>query len=134
MTFSDIIKPIPFACSPPSDSGAKVVAIGNGITKGDEMSFPKVLQYTELKTISTLSCLKTFPFLIFRRSVICVEGEEKRSACQGDSGGPLVFNNSLIGLTSFGSRNCPEGVPQVFTKIAKYAKWIEDVSGVKCKN
>lgn len=112
----------------------KVVAIGNGITKGDEMVFPKILQYTELKTMSTLSCLKTYPFLIFRRSVICVEGEEERSACQGDSGGPLISNDSLIGLTSFGSQNCPEGAPQVFTKIAKYAKWIEDVSGVKCKN
>lgn len=133
--FSDVIKPIPFSCSLSIDTGLDVVAIGNGITKGDEFSFPKILQYTGLKTISTLSCLKKFPFLIFRRSVICVTGDEQRSACQGDSGGPLVTTNkSLIGLTSFGSRNCQAGAPQVFTKIAKYAEWIKEVSGVECKN
>lgn len=136
MTFSDVIKPIPFTCSKSSDFGLHVIAIGNGARNNNDTALPDILQYTELKTTSTLSCLKTFPFLIFRRSVICVEGEEKRSACHGDSGGPLITSdNTLLGLTSFGSHiGCEGGTPQVFTKIAKYAKWIKDVSGVKCKN
>lgn len=136
MAFNDVIKPIPFACSSSTDSGLDVIAIGNGITKDSDVSLPEILQYTELKTISKWSCLKSFPFLIFRQSVVCVKGEEQRSACHGDSGGPLISasNNKLMGLTSFGSpRGCQLGAAQVFTRISKYASWIQDVSGVKCQ-
>lgn len=130
--FSDVIKPIPLACS--STKNMDVIAIGNGKT-GDNRGIASILQYTELKTISTLSCLKTFPFLIFRRSVVCAKGVEKKSTCQGDSGGPLVTpNNSLIGLTSLGSpRGCEYGAPQVYTRISQYLKWIKEVAGVECK-
>lgn len=136
VTFSEVIKPIPFTCSKLTDTGVDVIAMGNGMTKNNDTALPKILQYIELKTISQASCLKSFPFLIFRKSVICVKGEEKRSACHGDSGGPLITSdNSLIGVVSFGSRlGCEDGAPQVFTRIAKYAKWIKDVSGVECKN
>lgn len=135
MIFNDVIKPISFACSPPSDSGLDVIAIGNGGRKNFDTIMPRTLQYTELKTISTLSCLRTFPFLVFRRSVVCVKGEDLRSVCNGDSGGPLISSsNSLIGLTSFGSRKgCEEGDAQVFTGISKYAEWIKEVSGVECR-
>lgn len=113
-----------------------VIAIGNGLTSDSDRGLPSILQYTELKTISTLSCLRSYPFLIFRRSVVCVEGEERRSTCSGDSGGPLVTpNNSLIGLTSFGSaKGCEVGATQVFTRISQYTKWIKEVTGVECKN
>lgn len=132
--FSDTIKSIPYACS--SAAGVDVVAIGNGLTANDATTLPPILQYTELKTISTLSCMKTFPFLLFRRSALCAKGEEQRSACQGDSGGPLItLNNSLVGLTSFGSpRGCQAGAPQVYSRLSQYKSWIEEVSGVVCKN
>lgn len=123
------------ACSSIS-SDKDVVAIGNGIIN-DSQKFPPVLQYTELKTISRLSCAKSFPYLIFRSSVVCVKGEERRSACSGDSGGPLVNwpNKSLIGLTSFGSaQGCEKGYPQVFTRISYYQKWIKQITGIDCKN
>lgn len=132
---SDVIKPIPFACSSIS-SDKDVIAIGNGITKDSDQTVPPILQYTELKTMSRLSCLKTFPFLVFRGSVVCVKGEERRSACHGDSGGPLISSdNSLIGLTSFGSsRGCEKGYPQVFTRISYYQQWIKEITGIECKN
>lgn len=113
------------------------IVIGNGLTKDSDTMLPSILQYTELKTISMLSCLRTFPFLFLRRSVVCAKGEEQRSACRGDSGGPLVTanNNSLIGLTSFGSpRGCQAGAAQVYTRISSYTKWIKEVTGVDCKN
>lgn len=143
MVFNDVIKPIPFSCSPPESgssgsagsSGLDVIAIGNGITKDNSTATPWTLQYTELQTISMLSCLKNYPYLLFRRSVICAKGEEKRSVCNGDSGGPLITSdNSLIGITSFGSWNgCEDGSAQVFTGIWKYSEWIKEVSGVECK-
>jgi secreted trypsin-like serine protease len=132
--FSDVIKPISYACS--STKGMPVVAIGNGLTKDSDEALPPILQYTELKTVSLLRCLKSFPFLIFRRSVICVKGEEQRSVCYGDRGGPLITpENSLVGLSSFGSpKGCQVGAPQVFTRISAYTKWVKEVTGIDCKN
>lgn len=103
--FSDIIKPISYACS--ASDGMDVIAIGNGATSDDAQGLPSTLQYVELKTANLRACLRSFPFLFMRKSVVCVLGEEHKSACHGDSGGPLVTpSNSLIGLTSFGS---PQG-------------------------
>lgn len=132
--FSDVIKPISFACS--AANNVDVIAIGNGKTRDSDMSPPPVLQYTELKTVSRLSCLTSFPFLIFRNSIICVKGEEHKSGCQGDSGGPLItLEHSLIGVTSFGSpKGCEAGKPMVYTRIAYYKDWIQEVTGLECKN
>src|SRR5258708_6957221 len=83
---SDVIQPISFACS--SENGEDVIAIGNGKTTDNATTPSPILQYTELKAVSRLSCLRHFPFLIFRNSIICVKGEEHKSGCHGDSGGP----------------------------------------------
>lgn len=131
--FSDVITPISLACS--STNGMDVITIGNGITDTSSDSAPEILQYAELKTVLRLYCLKMFPFLIFRRSIICVKGEERKSGCHGDSGGPLVTtNNLLIGVTSFGSPTCEAGGPQVYTRVSHYQKWIAEVTGVECKH
>jgi len=52
------------------------------------------------------------------------------SACPGDSGSPLVTWDdknggwTLIGLLSNGARSCFRGMPEVYTKVADYLKWI----------
>ena len=52
------------------------------------------------------------------------------SACPGDSGSPLVTWDdknggwTLIGLLSNGARSCFKGMPEVYTKVADYLKWI----------
>jgi secreted trypsin-like serine protease len=42
------------------------------------------------------------------------------STCQGDSGGPLTEGNPAVevGIVDFGAKECPVGVPDVFTNIA----------------
>lgn len=135
VTFNELVQPIPFACSSSSDGGEVAIAIGNGMRSDNDRLPPSHLQYVELQTISNLSCLKTFPFLVFRKSIVCVQGEEQRSICDGDSGGPLMLSsdNTLLGIVSFGRRTCQDGSAQVFTRVSQYTEWIEEVSGVKCK-
>lgn len=134
--FSEVIKPIPIACS--VSEGMDVLAIGNGHTSDAYPGLPPILQYTELKTTNLQACLRSFPFLFSRKSVLCVVGEEHKSACRGDSGGPLVTltpDDALVGLTSFGSKKgCELGESQVFTRVSSFTKWIKEVSGVECKN
>jgi trypsin len=40
------------------------------------------------------------------------------STCQGDSGGPLTEGGVQVGIVDFGAKECPVGVPDVFTNIA----------------
>lgn len=123
---TEIIRPIPFECS--STGGMNVIAIGNANSS-------TIVQYTELKTISNLSCSESFPYLNIRESMICARGEKERNACIGGSGGPLIMYpyRSLIGLSSFGSvKECQAGAPTLFTRISEYQKWIKEVTGLDC--
>lgn len=54
--------------------------------------------------------------------------------CVGDSGGGLqckMNKNSpeyiLVGITSFGSGCAKTGYPDVFTNVAYYRNWIDDI-------
>ena len=54
-----------------------------------------------------------------------------KDSCQGDSGGPLVYREFstdpwyLVGLVSFGTKDCGNSVPGVYTRVAGYLDWIE---------
>lgn len=92
--FSDVIKPVKLACE--TIQTKDVIAIGNGFTVAEQKKSAPILQWTNLKTISYAECLRQYPFLLFRRSVICARSDQKKSTCQGDSGGPLVDDKTHI--------------------------------------
>lgn len=125
------IKPVKLTCEPPKNLAVTVV--GNGLLNSTDKEIAPILQYTDLKTVPLLRCLPTFPFLIYRKSVLCVIGAQQKSACRGDSGGPLISNTNgtLVGLTSFGSaEGCHLGYPQGYTSIASYLDWIKEVTAI----
>ena len=59
---------------------------------------------------------------------------EHKSTCQGDSGGPLACESRgkllLVGILSYGYGNCSvthkHNKPNVFTKVLKFIKWIQE--------
>lgn len=130
--FSDTIKPIQLPKSGFLQYGTPLTAIGFGLRNTSDTTLAPVLQHAVLNVITHQDCLRTFPFLALRRSVICTRGGEFESTCNGDSGGPLVRlndaspnNPTLIGLTSFGSaEGCHLGFPAAFTRVYSYLRWI----------
>lgn len=102
--FSEFIQPIKLTCASNKDL-FDVIVVGNGHMSQEHETIAPILQWTTMKTISYRECLREFPFLLFRKSVVCARGEQKESACHGDSGGPLVSGNTLIGLASFVSHS-----------------------------
>jgi secreted trypsin-like serine protease len=53
-------------------------------------------------------------------AVLLCAGSATSSTCQGDSGGPLTEGSPAVqvGIVDFGAKECPVGVPDVFTNIA----------------
>ena len=54
------------------------------------------------------------------------------STCPGDSGSPLVTWDeqndgwTLIGVLSNGARSCFQGMPEVYTEVVSYLRWIQE--------
>lgn len=135
IALSETIQPIalPESVYLPTDSPLE--ALGFGLLNTTDTKLAPVLQHATLHTISHVDCARVFPFIFFRRSVICTKGHQLESTCNGDSGGPLVQIDpenpktpTLIGLTSFGSaEGCHLGYPSAFTRVAAYADYIKSV-------
>ena len=55
---------------------------------------------------------------------------QDHDSCGGDSGGPLIVRKSktspmyLLGVVSFGTRDCGTGSPGVYTRVESYISWI----------
>lgn len=75
-------------------------------------------QLTDIKIDETMMCTFKGP-----------RGTE--STCNGDSGGPLVVEQNgrfvQVGLVSFGTDNCTDPVPSVFSRITYALDWINAV-------
>ena len=61
---------------------------------------------------------------------LCAGGELGKDTCKGDSGGPLFYRDHdstpwyLVGVVSYGTRQCGSGEPGVYTRINAYIPWI----------
>lgn len=70
-----------------------------------------------------------------RQTMLCAgDPVGVRDACQGDSGGPLTTVNGRrvqVGIVSWGDRCGSARYPGVYTRVAKYAKLITKVTGIK---
>ncbi|XP_011180759.2 trypsin-1 [Zeugodacus cucurbitae] len=127
-----------------SDRSSKhnVTAIGYGDTQFAGVSSPLLLK-TKLTTVENSECkLHYEPDSdvlsdgIIRTQICAKDHEKLRDTCQGDSGGPLIKLKNvedlktmsyIVGITSFGI-GCGTGTPGIYTRIAAYIDWIEDVT------
>ncbi|KZC05938.1 Serine protease snake, partial [Dufourea novaeangliae] len=117
---------------------------GWGTTDYDDEEGSNLLQKAELDIIDNLKCstiylyqkITKLPYGIIPR-MICAGDERggwKKDTCQGDSGGPLQIvhpKNSclfqVVGITSFGIGCAFPNNPGVYTRVAHYLNWIEDI-------
>uniref|UniRef100_A0A6B0V7J5 limulus clotting factor C n=1 Tax=Ixodes ricinus TaxID=34613 RepID=A0A6B0V7J5_IXORI len=141
ITFNEFARPI---CLPPSNDRpsqrlpfynanqtAFVIGWGAERKKG-----PDVLRLKQLKLrIKTQeSCRKAFENFTYDGSMMCAKyAEAKGDACEGDSGGPLMQGVvddetvwTQVGIVSWGV-DCDGRKPGVYTNVARYVPWIEEV-------
>lgn len=91
------------------------------------MHLPLITHEDCEKRLQTTRLGKTFHL---DESFICAGSEEGRDACKGDGGNPLVCqigNNFFqIGIVSWGIDCGINGVPGVYTNVAKFTDWIRN--------
>uniref|UniRef100_A0A182PRT1 Peptidase S1 domain-containing protein n=1 Tax=Anopheles epiroticus TaxID=199890 RepID=A0A182PRT1_9DIPT len=107
--------PIPLASSSEWSIGERVLVTGWGyVTAAGKVD--DTLQMVLLDVVSQELCNRTWAGLIMT-DMLCAGGLGV-DACAGDSGGPAVQNGVQYGIVSWGSIDCGNGLPGVFTNIA----------------
>ena len=70
--------------------------------------------------------------IVLEETMMCVEPLGGSQTCQGDSGGPLIMEGDTwhedlaIGILSFGSQDCGDSLPSVFTDLYYYETYLSD--------
>jgi len=91
---------------------------GYGKEEGAESAQPNGKLYsTTLTAISSDACRAGVGV---DSAVLLCAVSASSSTCQGDSGGPLTEGSPAVqvGIVDFGAKECPVGVPDVFTNVA----------------
>ncbi|MEU3946553.1 trypsin-like serine protease [Streptomyces sp. NPDC029526] len=104
---------------------AKVYGWGRISSTSQEGS--QVLKTATLPIQSDATCARTYGTDFVKGHMVCAgppaTGSDAgtASACNGDSGGPLVVNNRIVGVVSWGVKDCVErGAHSVFAKVSGY--------------
>ncbi|KAM4632439.1 transmembrane protease serine 9-like [Discoglossus pictus] len=122
----------------PTGMSCWVTGWGN-IMEGVSLSYPQTLQQVEVPLIDAGSCdilyrtqsgVSNYTTIV-KDDMICAGFKDGgKDSCQGDSGGPLVCAQDgcwfMAGLVSFGYGCGEKNYPGVYTRLAAYAKWIEE--------
>jgi len=98
--------------------GTTLSISGYGKQEGAESAQPNGGLYsTTLTAISSDACREGVGV---DSAVLLCAVSASSSTCQGDSGGPLTEGSPAVqvGIVDFGAKECPVGVPDVFTNVA----------------
>ncbi|XP_004695809.1 PREDICTED: putative serine protease 47 [Condylura cristata] len=109
------------------------------LTEDTPMSLPFHLQEGKVNLIENKWCNilygqdvnKGNSYMIHDEMLCAGDFSTGKAICQGDSGGPLVCNLPrawvLVGLASWGLNCQPPIYPSVFTRVAYFTDWIEEI-------
>lgn len=133
--FGRLVRPVALTYD---DIGAGVpcrVAGWGKVARNDSVSL--ILQELEINTIDAQVCVTDVAKAAVELNLhvppvdpllqVCILHSPGHGICNGDSGGPLIRRSDglQIGIVSW-SLPCALGVPDVFTRISAYKKFIED--------
>uniref|UniRef100_A0A034VZS7 Trypsin I-P1 n=1 Tax=Bactrocera dorsalis TaxID=27457 RepID=A0A034VZS7_BACDO len=86
------------------------------------------LMVVDVAIVNRSQCATNYGALVHDGMICAGYMEGGRDACVGDSGGPLVCGEQLAGVVSFGVGCAQPGFPGVYTDVATYVPWINNVT------
>ncbi|MFD9395452.1 trypsin-like serine protease [Streptomyces sp. NPDC060000] len=109
-------------------AGTSAKVYGWGRTSSTTQDVSPTLKTATLPMQSDTTCANYYGTDFVKGHMVCAgnpaTGSDTgtESACNGDSGGPLVVNNRIVGVVSWGVKDCVEsGAYSVFSKVSTYA-------------
>ena len=109
--------------------GKAVTAIGLGKLKNPPAVDATYLIQVSMTTLRGSSCVNVHGSSKFKNLNHICDGSTK-GTCHGDSGGPLLLKGTtaskdiVVGITSYGSKAGCGLKPSAYTRVSKYALWI----------
>lgn len=132
LTLNNPVKATPIRMTTNTDTtsykaGTVAKVYGWGRTTSTTQDISETLKTADLPIQSDTTCANYYGTDYIRGHNVCA-GEPAtgsdtgtNSACNGDSGGPLVVNNRIVGVVSWGVKDCvAEGAYSVFAKVSTY--------------
>jgi secreted trypsin-like serine protease len=113
---AEAISLVPAGATPPPGTPLNISGYGKEVGAEGVPSSGELFS-TTLTAISSDACRGE---VSTNSAVLLCAVSASSSTCQGDSGGPLTEGNPAleVGIVDFGAKECPAGVPDVFTNIA----------------
>ncbi|XP_060105865.1 coagulation factor IX isoform X1 [Heteronotia binoei] len=91
-----------------------------------------ILQVLKVQLIDRATCLRSTRFSIVSSMFCAGHPYEAKDTCQGDSGGPHATEMEgtwfLTGITSWGEQCAMRDKYGIYTRVARYVKWIRDTT------
>jgi hypothetical protein len=132
LTLPNPIKATPIRMTTATDTtsyaaGTKATLFGWGRTSSATQDISETLKTATLPMQSDATCADYYGADFVKGHMVCAgdpatgSDEGTTSACNGDSGGPLIVNNRIVGVVSWGVKDCVEnGAYSVFSKVSSY--------------
>jgi len=105
-------------------AGLQTLVAGWGVTQEGSGTVSSVLRDALVPVLDFYQCDQAYGGSLSQGMVCAGYYDSVRDSCQGDSGGPLRFEDTLIGIVSFGEGCNRQGYPGVYTKVSSYKSWI----------
>ncbi|KAH8299564.1 hypothetical protein KR044_003017 [Drosophila immigrans] len=124
--YNEAAQPIALATERPENDTVVTVTGWGTTTEGGYLAAE--LQKVNVNVVDNSACKSAYPIMLTSR-MLCggVTGGGK-DACQGDSGGPLIFNNTLLGIVSWGSGCARPTKPGVYAAVPQLRPWIVETA------
>jgi hypothetical protein len=129
--FGDLVQPIPLS-NEVAGEGVEGTFTGWGfVSYGILPRRADLLQQMPYRTISNEQCSDMYRMTGHDWRVVdqklCILSGFRQSVCGGDSGSPLVHNGAVIGVVSWRTMPCGDGLPDVFIRVSAVFDWILSV-------
>ncbi|MDT3396782.1 trypsin-like serine protease [Streptomyces sp. B1866] len=124
------VKPVNITTSGDTGSyapGTQATVYGWGRTSSTSQDVSPTLRTATLPMVSDSTCATTYGSDFVKGHMVCAGQPATGSdagtvaACNGDSGGPLVVGGKVVGVVSWGVKDCvAQGSYSVFSKVSGY--------------
>ncbi|KAJ2940920.1 hypothetical protein O0L34_g10182 [Tuta absoluta] len=107
--------------------GDILIVTGWGST--DESGYghiPDRIRFVPVPVMRLENCQKSYRFYITPRMLCAGYATGGKDACNHDSGGPAVRDGVLLGVVSFGGKQCGDPrSPGVYSRVSEITDWVE---------